>query len=72
MAGIALKGKRMPFYSKAVSGYSGPMLEWLMDNGLTWRGVRQSEWKLRPRGWRAWLFLIFVFIPRGLWRWTFK
>ncbi len=63
---IALKGKRAPIHSRMVAGYSGPKLDWMMAQGLTWRGIRPEGWRPRPKGLKAWLFFVFVMIPRGI------
>lgn len=63
---MALKGKRMPLHGRMVAGQHGTHLEWLMEQGLTWRGIKPPEWKPQPKSLKAWLYLMFVMYPRGL------
>jgi hypothetical protein len=64
--GIALKGARAPRHSRMVSGYSSTRLDWMIKNGLAWRGLRPADWKPKPATLSAWLFYIFVMVPRSI------
>jgi hypothetical protein len=64
--GIALKGKKMPMHSRMLAGKSGPTLEWMIEQGLAWRGTKPPDWKFRPKSLRAAAYLVFHMIPRGL------
>lgn len=66
--GIALKGKRMPFSSRMVAGKSGDRLSWMIEQGLTWRGTRPEGWRPKPKSFKAWVYLIFVMLPRGVFK----
>lgn len=64
--GIALKGRKMDFASRMIVGKSGARLEWMMEQGLAWRGIREPGWKFRPRSIKAALYFVFHMLPRGL------
>jgi hypothetical protein len=66
VTGIALKGKRAPFYSRMIHGMSGDRLDWMMENGLAWRGYMPLGWNPEPKTLSAWLYYLFVMLPRGL------
>lgn len=66
MNGIALKGKRSPFRSRMMQGWTGDRLFWMMENGLAWRGQMPPGWFPRPRTLKAAFFLVFRMVPRGL------
>lgn len=68
MSGMANKGKRMDFHTRMFMGQSGAKLDWLLENGLVWRGIKPLGWKPRPKTFSAWAYYIFVMIPRGIFK----
>ena len=66
--GIALKGKRMPFHGRMMIGWTPERLEWMMDNGLAWRGIKPPDWKPKPSGLRGWSFYLFRMLPKGIFK----
>jgi hypothetical protein len=64
--GIELKGARVPFTTRLVRNKDPDRLTWMMEQGLAWRGSKPEGWRPRPKSFRAWIYLIFVMLPRAI------